>query len=280
VGYNDIHVGIPSLLLCIEMALFAILHLWAFPYRHPYANAAELAKHKALSATNPSTLNNTLNGDDLENVSRIDLDTTPIQGTKNRKPTGYAKEQPPYEGGTLGIKALIDALNPWDIIKATGRGFRWLFVGVKKRNDPVGLSTLHKVVVPTQEDEQELGQEQDGRYMSTEYRPQTQVPRRDRDESTSPVPPYARLHDPYMANRGVSPYPPSPLNEAEDGLFSPQMPRGFDDGASGSGASSPVRRSAELHLQQARTREQAGERGGEEDDTRGLLRGAGRFAGR
>ncbi|KAK3687379.1 putative DUF300 domain protein [Podospora appendiculata] len=31
-AYPDIKVGIPSLLLCIEMAAFAVLHLWAFPY--------------------------------------------------------------------------------------------------------------------------------------------------------------------------------------------------------------------------------------------------------
>lgn len=262
------------------MALFAILHLWAFPYRHPYTNAAELAKHKALSASTPSTFNNGMTTEQLEIAPRVSL--SPIQGTKTRKPTGYTKDHPPYEGGTLGLKALIDALNPWDIIKATGRGFRWLFVGVKKRNDPVGLTTLHKVVVPTQEDE--LGQEQErdreARYVGTEYRSQMQVPTR--DESTSPVPPYARLHDPSMRSGNVV-YPPSPLHENGDedaGLFSPQMPRGFNEGTSGgeSGASSPVRRSAELHLQQARTREHAA--GEEEDDTRGLLRGAGRIAGR
>lgn len=32
-AYPDIKVGIPSLLLCVEMALFALLHLWAFPWR-------------------------------------------------------------------------------------------------------------------------------------------------------------------------------------------------------------------------------------------------------
>ncbi|KAK3374473.1 organic solute transporter Ostalpha-domain-containing protein [Lasiosphaeria ovina] len=32
-AYPDIKVGIPSLLLCVEMAAFAVLHLWAFPWR-------------------------------------------------------------------------------------------------------------------------------------------------------------------------------------------------------------------------------------------------------
>ncbi|KAF2126200.1 DUF300-domain-containing protein [Dothidotthia symphoricarpi CBS 119687] len=36
-----------------------------------------------------------------------------------------------YDRGPAG--ALLDALNPWDIIKACGRGFRWLFVGVRRR---------------------------------------------------------------------------------------------------------------------------------------------------
>ncbi|RFU27050.1 hypothetical protein B7463_g9281, partial [Scytalidium lignicola] len=35
IAYPDIKVGIPSLLLCIEMAIFAVLHLFAFPWR-PY----------------------------------------------------------------------------------------------------------------------------------------------------------------------------------------------------------------------------------------------------
>ncbi|KAK5660533.1 hypothetical protein OQA88_13082 [Cercophora sp. LCS_1] len=34
-AYPDIKVGIPSLILCFEMACFALLHLWAFPWR-PY----------------------------------------------------------------------------------------------------------------------------------------------------------------------------------------------------------------------------------------------------
>lgn len=38
-----------------------------------------------------------------------------------------------YHGGFLGIMALLDAFNPWDLIKAIGRGFRWLFVGRKTR---------------------------------------------------------------------------------------------------------------------------------------------------
>lgn len=40
-----------------------------------------------------------------------------------------------YKGGPLGLMALADAFNPWDIIKMTARGLRWLFVGSRKRFD-------------------------------------------------------------------------------------------------------------------------------------------------
>jgi hypothetical protein len=38
-----------------------------------------------------------------------------------------------YYGGRMGFKALVDAMNPWDLVKANARGLRWLFVGRKKR---------------------------------------------------------------------------------------------------------------------------------------------------
>lgn len=40
-----------------------------------------------------------------------------------------------YQGGRLGLKALIDAMNPWDLVKANARGLRWLFSGRKKRTE-------------------------------------------------------------------------------------------------------------------------------------------------
>ncbi|KAH8802671.1 organic solute transporter Ostalpha-domain-containing protein [Xylogone sp. PMI_703] len=84
IAYPDIKVGIPSMLLCIEMAIFAILHLFAFPWR-PYRVSSE----------------NTLVG--------------------------------PKQGGFLGVKALLDSMNPWDLVKGFARGTRWLFVGRKVR---------------------------------------------------------------------------------------------------------------------------------------------------
>lgn len=49
----------------------------------------------------------------------------------------YGNGKPVYHGGPFGLKAILDALNPLDLIKAVSRGLRWLFVGRKKRTlDP------------------------------------------------------------------------------------------------------------------------------------------------
>ncbi|KAI1105829.1 DUF300-domain-containing protein [Jackrogersella minutella] len=103
-AYPDLKVGIPSLMLCVEMALFSILHLWAFPYS-PYV---ENAKTSFYPVPDPS------------------------MGIPPRE-----NEHGPKMGGFMGIKAFIDALNIWDVIKAFGRGMRWLVVGAKRRHqDP------------------------------------------------------------------------------------------------------------------------------------------------
>lgn len=88
----DWRIGVPSMLVCVEMAIFAILHLWAFPWA-PY-----------------------------------DL--------KRRDPSKYRPhEQARYAHGVF--RALLSALNPWDIVKAIGRGTRWLVIGARKRtSDP------------------------------------------------------------------------------------------------------------------------------------------------
>lgn len=91
-SYQDIKIGIPSVILIIEMSLFSILHIFAYPWK-PYS-----LQHSSLDA-------------------------------------GYGA--PPtkhYQGGPMGIKALADAFNPWDIVKASARGFRWMFVGVRQRH--------------------------------------------------------------------------------------------------------------------------------------------------
>ncbi len=94
----DIKIGVPAMLLDIEMAIFAIFHLWAFSWR-PYSLKS---KHN---------LAESVPGHDL---ARSD-----------------------YKGGPLGIKAIFEAFNPWDLVKAVGRAAKWLFVGRKKRTQDV-----------------------------------------------------------------------------------------------------------------------------------------------
>jgi hypothetical protein len=83
-AYPDIKVGIPSMLLAVEMSIFAVMHIFAFSWK-PY---------------------------DIRN---------------NSDPAAK------YKGGFLGWKAFLDAFNLWDIVKASARGFRWLFVGARHR---------------------------------------------------------------------------------------------------------------------------------------------------
>lgn len=96
-AYQDIKIGIPSVLLCIEMAFFSVLHIFAYPWK-PYS-----IKH---------------------------MSNDPLMASG----MGFSGEMPKYQGGALGWRAIADAFNPWDIIKASARGFRWLFVGVRKRH--------------------------------------------------------------------------------------------------------------------------------------------------
>lgn len=100
IAYPDLKVGIPAVLLCIEMTFFSILHLWAFPYA-PYAKGATPAK---FPISTPS-INSGMDGPG------------------------------PKQGGFLGMNAMIDAMNPWDLVKAFARGMKWLFVGRKTREN-------------------------------------------------------------------------------------------------------------------------------------------------
>lgn len=90
----DIKIGIPAMLLDIEMAIFAVFHLWAFPWQ-PYRLTSKLNMAESVP--------------------------------------GYNMSSTDYKGGFLGSRALVHAFNPWDLIKAVGRSARWLFVGRKHR---------------------------------------------------------------------------------------------------------------------------------------------------
>lgn len=94
----DLRIGIPSMMTCVEMSIFAIMHLFAFPWK-PY----DLSRRHEV----------------LPQAGEEAGPTTP----KN------------YAYGP--IRALLSSFNPWDIIKACLRGFRWLFVGARRRKtDP------------------------------------------------------------------------------------------------------------------------------------------------
>ncbi|OAA58328.1 hypothetical protein ISF_06867 [Cordyceps fumosorosea ARSEF 2679] len=105
-AYPDIKVGIPALLLCVEMAVFALLHLWAFPYK-PYTQYGATPRYYP----NPD-----------------------LQKGDNR---ALPNELEGSQGGFLGFAALWDAMNVWDFIKAFGRGMRWLFCGIRRRKEDI-----------------------------------------------------------------------------------------------------------------------------------------------
>jgi hypothetical protein len=96
IAYPDLKVGIPALLICIEMTIFAFLHLFAFPWQ-PYGKSSKVSSYPLAS-------------------SGMD-------------------EPQPKQGGFMGINAFVDAMNPWDLVKAFARGMRWLIVGVKHREN-------------------------------------------------------------------------------------------------------------------------------------------------
>ena len=96
----DIKVGIPSMLLCIEMAIFSVFHLWAFPWRVYDIRRSQIVAAESAPGFLP------------------DPNTA-------------------YKGGPFGVKALMDAFNPWDLVKAIGRGFKWGLIGRKNRTDDI-----------------------------------------------------------------------------------------------------------------------------------------------
>ena len=104
IAQPDIKIGIPSLLLCIEMAIFSVFHLWAFPWQaYDIRRSAIVASESA--------------------------------------PGFLPDPKTAYKGGPFGIKALMDALNPWDLVKAIGRGFRWFVVGRRTREQDISYKS-------------------------------------------------------------------------------------------------------------------------------------------
>ena len=88
------------MLLCIEMAIFSVFHLWAFPWQVYDVRRSQIVASESAAGFFPDP-------------------------------------KTAYHGGPFGSKALMDAFNPWDIIKAIGRGFKWFFVGRKTRTEDI-----------------------------------------------------------------------------------------------------------------------------------------------
>lgn len=96
----DIKIGIPSLLLCVEMAIFSVFHLWAFPWAVYDVRRSKIVASESVPGFLPDP-------------------------------------KTAYQGGPLGISALMDAFNPWDLVKAVGRGFKWFAVGRRTREQDI-----------------------------------------------------------------------------------------------------------------------------------------------
>ena len=161
------------MLLCIEMSIFAVMHIFAFPWR-PYS-----IKHAEAHTT---------------------TDTK-------------------YKGGPLGIVALGEAFNPWDIIKMTARGFRWLFVGVRHRHHDASY-------IPRKGNEDSMGW--DGSVPTSAAGPSTmELQGRGRSETVSTVDDHAGL----LANQRVpseSPYRTSTQHSRTTAEQAPPLPGNVD----------------------------------------------------
>lgn len=69
----------------------------------------------------------------------------------------------------MGFKAIMHALNLWDVIKAFGRGMRWLFVGVKHRHEDDSYQKNTGVGIHMD------GKDDEASYAMYPYRPRTGV---------------------------------------------------------------------------------------------------------
>ena len=96
------------MLLCIEMAIFSVFHLWAFPW------------------------------------TVYDVRRSPIVAAESA--AGFLPDpKTSYQGGKFGQIALMEAFNPWDLVKAVGRGFRWFAIGRRTREQDISYKSQNGV---------------------------------------------------------------------------------------------------------------------------------------
>lgn len=113
IAIPDVKIGIPCLLLCIEMAIFATLHLWAYPWG-------------------------------VYDISRSPAAAAAAESGASFMPTASTA----YKGGAFGWKAFLDAFNPWDLVKAVARGFKWMVLGRRNREEDVSYKQYASQSVP------------------------------------------------------------------------------------------------------------------------------------
>lgn len=121
VGYQSWKLGIPNLLLCFEMSLVALLHIWAYPWM-PYA----ISKAVALD-TDPMV------GSSGNNIPLQDQERSEVDRKSSITHDSTYMIARVSQGGPFGVRAFMDMLNFWDFVTAIGRAGRWLFVDRKAR---------------------------------------------------------------------------------------------------------------------------------------------------
>jgi hypothetical protein len=84
--WANLNIGIPALLVCVQMVPFSVLFHFAYTYR-PYFLGNDLSPGSSVSA-------------------------------------GDGRPHQRYQGGTLGLRALLELCNPSEIIVAAIFGFR------------------------------------------------------------------------------------------------------------------------------------------------------------
>lgn len=87
--WADLSIGVPSLLVCVEMVPLSLLLHYAYSFR-PYVLGSDLELHAVV-------------GDG--------------SGDDSHRPQSY-------QGGALGMRALLEVWNPREVIEAVAFGFR------------------------------------------------------------------------------------------------------------------------------------------------------------
>lgn len=67
-----------------------------------------------------------------------------------------------YQGGFMGWKAILEAFNLWDVVKASARGFRWLFVGARKREQDISYAHHRASSEPVKLEQIQTGYQETG----------------------------------------------------------------------------------------------------------------------